>query len=1375
VERAVEEMGLAPRFLGGKTEEEVRRLLLLSKHGHGGANNGSGAENYGGLNLPEGEEAEADEASSGEQGSVSNSSTDESFDELDAIATATAAASADDSARITPLANATAMVMAPSPAPSLVPSPRGGTAPSPSPPPVRFASGLLRNPRVRSREGATRRRSGSPSLTLGLSCRSFGDKGGSESVREEESTEEGPRADATPTDALAKKAGRATPPSSSSSMSALDKSNKARWERNMKALREYKRRHGHVDVPYREGKLGRFVAHQRAYYKKGSGWLTDERIGELERLGVKWSMVGSGAPPCSKTTTRPSTAEPALSRLESNGTSVTFSDEDMNEDNSMSEGHEDIEESDHDRNEHDGHESAEEEELGNVGEDDASSSDEQEEEASSGEESNSDDDNDGEEEEENASDVEVEKDSSDVEAEVEECANDSEQEEEHNEEESVKSDNDESDVDEGSGSDSEESTNDDDDKSMASSSAEDDESDEDEGSVTAVICDDDDESSVTAAVVCDDDSDSSANRPLARRGMRLPSRPLSDKANRGRPTVAKPATRSRFGQWMGRKKAAVPIMKPQGKRNPLCQERWQRNIVALKAFKARYGDTNVPSNYGSLGTFVRNTRALYNTPSHAKRWTLTEERKQMLEEMDFVWSLPKLKTTHAYRKRSRNISRAASTITAMNEMRSTMHLKSVNRQKDTTNQKADVSKKIAQHVINMETLKLEGNEPLAKRSARKLVPAHDGHLKIAFREALLVGVSELDLFHAFEEIDQREEVCVASVVDDNSPHLSLHPSQESNSFQEWLSDRKGKWRQGQQRCRKRKRVVEESQSRKPLETVEEGVKEGDDDPDRPKLLLSHVQPKEGFNVWLADRKKQWKEQQQKRWAETAYSVEETCRLSVQSIDQFQQWLGDRKIRWRRHIQRKRRKTEHDSKHNYTFTHIERNMPLDYRSVGVRQTASGKWEVAFRYHGARRNLGTYDTQDQAALANEVGRKMLKTEIGKSVTEEEIVLNIKKARDAVLDAVHKSKKQQVQKQKAQQTQQLRQKPQPIQAINFRTCGVRQTRSGKWAVEISHKSKLRHIGTFLKQDQAALANKISREMLAENDSESLSAEEVNENVRLARDAALKAVSRSMRSSPRGGATKVKSKAVCAKKKVMKSEVVVKDPPKATEEAKQKKVVKRPLTEKKPPKAPTTNTTNSTKMNSNVTNMKHNLPAGLRQRSSNGKWEVVTYYHGKKRQIGTFTTQEEGRVANKIARERLKTEKGASKPSDDEIERIVRSARKAALDAASRVAIGKTNPGATAIASKTTVSKLSQVSLSEATKSKPAGSLEEANKATKTASATEHSNKPSNDVVSTEAKDIDFRSLGVRQTPSGKWVSYVCYIPCLKYCINVCSFPVF
>lgn len=79
--------------------------------------------------------------------------------------------------------------------------------------------------------------------------------------------------------------------------------------------------------------------------------------------------------------------------------------------------------------------------------------------------------------------------------------------------------------------------------------------------------------------------------------------------------------------------------------------------------------------------------------------------------------------------------------------------------------------------------------------------------------------------------------------------------------------------------------------------------------------------------------------------------------------------------------------------------------FDFRTVGVRQTASGKWEVGFRYHGSRRSFGTYVSQDLAASANKVARQLLTVEVGVKLTAEEIDENVKLARAASVEAVSK----------------------------------------------------------------------------------------------------------------------------------------------------------------------------------------------------------------------------------------------------------------------------------------------------------------------------------------------------------------------------------
>lgn len=58
------------------------------------------------------------------------------------------------------------------------------------------------------------------------------------------------------------------------------------WTAMMAALSEWKARHGHCDVPFREGRLGRYLAHVRRERRRGR--LRRERIRELDAMGFPW-------------------------------------------------------------------------------------------------------------------------------------------------------------------------------------------------------------------------------------------------------------------------------------------------------------------------------------------------------------------------------------------------------------------------------------------------------------------------------------------------------------------------------------------------------------------------------------------------------------------------------------------------------------------------------------------------------------------------------------------------------------------------------------------------------------------------------------------------------------------------------------------------------------------------------------------------------------------------------------------------------------------------------------------------------------------------------------------------------------------------------
>jgi len=71
----------------------------------------------------------------------------------------------------------------------------------------------------------------------------------------------------------------------------------AKWQSELQLLRKYRKQHGHCRVPYYykiDGvKLGSWLHKQRASYKKHCNgmpsWITQERIDQLEAIGVDWN------------------------------------------------------------------------------------------------------------------------------------------------------------------------------------------------------------------------------------------------------------------------------------------------------------------------------------------------------------------------------------------------------------------------------------------------------------------------------------------------------------------------------------------------------------------------------------------------------------------------------------------------------------------------------------------------------------------------------------------------------------------------------------------------------------------------------------------------------------------------------------------------------------------------------------------------------------------------------------------------------------------------------------------------------------------------------------------------------------------------------
>ena len=75
--------------------------------------------------------------------------------------------------------------------------------------------------------------------------------------------------------------------------------------------------------------------------------------------------------------------------------------------------------------------------------------------------------------------------------------------------------------------------------------------------------------------------------------------------------------------------------------------------------------------------------------------------------------------------------------------------------------------------------------------------------------------------------------------------------------------------------------------------------------------------------------------------------------------------------------------------------MESDEPLfDLR--GVRQQASGNWSVEISFQRKLTYIGTFKSQQEAALANYVAREILKTEEGLKLTSDEIEERAKVAR-------------------------------------------------------------------------------------------------------------------------------------------------------------------------------------------------------------------------------------------------------------------------------------------------------------------------------------------------------------------------------------------
>mmetsp|Transcript_18632 Transcript_18632/g.40320 ORF Transcript_18632/g.40320 Transcript_18632/m.40320 type:complete len:1336 (+) Transcript_18632:219-4226(+) len=313
----------------------------------------------------------------------------------------------------------------------------------------------------------------------------------------------------------------------------------------------------------------------------------------------------------------------------------------------------------------------------------------------------------------------------------------------------------------------------------------------------------------------------------------------------------------------------------------------------------------------------------------------------------------------------------------------------------------------------------------------------------------------------------------------------------------------------------------------------------------------------------------------------------------------------------------------------------KSTPVDIRTAGLRQTACGNWEVRIGYQGKLRRMGTFYTQDQAALANKNAREMLNKTNDAKLSDGEIERNVKLAKEAALNNASQlgdSSRENVPstgleptatKSKCLLPKTSTSPKQSIPFIDSNVVGVYATGS-KWKVECSYQGKNRYGGTFKAKEQAALFNEIVRGILKTTNNLQLTAGEIEQNMKLAKKAGMEALAKNT-----GMSLGETSEPSAAK---------FKHP-----------LVKTPAAMKDSKKTPAIDFRTK----------------GVRQRAS-GNWGVEICYQGKKRYIGLFDTRDQAASANKIAREMLK-KTNHSKLTDGEIERNFQSAKEAALNSES------------------------------------------------------------------------------------------------------------
>jgi len=335
----------------------------------------------------------------------------------------------------------------------------------------------------------------------------------------------------------------------------------------------------------------------------------------------------------------------------------------------------------------------------------------------------------------------------------------------------------------------------------------------------------------------------------------------------------------------------------------------------------------------------------------------------------------------------------------------------------------------------------------------------------------------------------------------------------------------------------------------------------------------------------------------------------------------------------------------------------------FRTAGVRESPSGKWTLAIQYQGKKCYFGTFDTQNHAISASVIARTKLNTSKDLKLTEEEVKVNVKLAKEAVLNAVESTPSTSAN----EGVEEGEKNHSAHHEIDFTTVGVRQLRTGKWHVEICYKGRRGYMGPFDTRDNAILANVTARNLLKITRDSKLTAKEIELNLKLAKEAAIEAV---RKSNEVGQCRNVVDKTSTKKKHRVKGGA---DHPKETDLSavgvQKAKCGKWKVgtgyddkrgylgtfdtrdNAKRQLKTTAASKLNALKPAKEAAAKAVKIPIGVTATTS-GKWSVEIDYQNSNHYIGTFSTKEQAMLVNTVARAELEATRDL-KINADEIER--------------------------------------------------------------------------------------------------------------------------